>query len=742
MPESLPVSSVGASTRPVWVWGLKPPLGGGPSLALGAVLILAGALSGWTLLLGDAVTRTNWPYFSAWDHWSGALGLYAAAGALLGLVIFLLIGVERRVLERCREARRTLARGLFYGVVGGLASVSTAIWTFSGAKASKSPLAVVGPILFACCAGIAAGAGALTVQKGVRFIERMRLGWLAIALLFLLLGVLAAFVDLTVYVALYSRIHTILELVSALCFGAGYALVLLRASRLRPLAWGVGAMGGVASLWLAACVALPSVRAFFDESLKHVWLEEGYVARMLRRLQVAEAFFDDPLEWRGMRMARLTTLKKRYALGDLSLDAKWNAPLAEPKATWDALRQLRGGQKRYNVLIYYIDTLRADVAGDASTMPGLAKFRSTALDFQRAYSTGSDTLRSLPALTGGNYDVFRTPPNDLLRVAKHADYDTVIVSAKSAFEFLGKLRPEFYFDRSLIVEDYPAELQVWGYGADRPTAPDIVTRTLSYLDQPRTQPFFLWLFNFDQHNWRELDAKYIDENAARYGIKDDPSLLPFRYRVVARAIDHEFSRLVAGLEQRGLLDETIILFVSDHGEALGRDGFWVHSVFLWESLIRVPLVLKVPGLPPRKVTNKVSLVDVAPTLGRFLDPTLDGRGFHGEDLLGQTLPVPQPRRFPLLLLGASKDQLVRVGAVDPVEDFKLVLSFEAALPELYDLSISDPDAANFASQHRARTKNTLLELVRSPVFPREPDDFDVRDTKEQKGLLSTEAGVP
>jgi len=127
-------------------------------------------------------------------------------------------------------------------------------------------------------------------------------------------------------------------------------------------------------------------------------------------------------------------------------------------------------------------------------------------------------------------------------------------------------------------------------------------------------------------------------------------------------------------------------------------------------------------------------VDVAPTLGRYMDPTLTGAGFHGEDLLGQLLPTPPPRRFPLLIASASKDLLVRVGLVDPVEDYKLLVSFEAALPELYKLNGADPDSKNFASEQTARVQRGVRLLARSPIFPREADDFDLRDTRMQKKL--------
>jgi hypothetical protein len=182
----------------------------------------------------------------------------------------------------------------------------------------------------------------------------------------------------------------------------------------------------------------------------------------------------------------------------------------------------------------------------------------------------------------------------------------------------------------------------------------------------------------------------------------------------------------------------VIVLASDHGEALGRDGFWVHSVFLWEPLIRVPLVLRAPGLPAKQIDSRVSVVDLAPTLARYMYPNPDNTGYAGEDLLTHLMRRPRPRRLPILLVSASKDLLVRVGAIDPVRDFKLVLSLEASLPELYDLRAADPDDANVADQHPELTQAMLRTLVGSPVFPRSLWDFDVRDTKEQRAA----AGIP
>ena len=715
-------------------------------LGLLARLVCGGVFAAWSMVGADACVRAGWPYFSAARHTAASLALYAAVGALLGVLASGLVWFEWSVLGRRVAGRsRWLAalRPAFYGAVGAAASTSTAFFTFSGEHVAQTRLKTFGPLLFMLGAGLSAACGSALLIRALRALDLgKRLQFWLLVLLFALVGAGVVWVDLTQYVALYARIHTILELCAALIIGATFALQLhaltQRSRRTEPIVRG---LAGVFGLWLGLVIVVPPIRVWIDASLRHVWLEEAYVGRVLRRFQIGEAFFKDPLHWRGLYMSRIDRLRERFPIGPPTTAAEWQAPLQEAPDFRAEIDALRGPTRGYNVVVYYVDTLRNDVARDPSLMPNLARFGETSLDFRYAYAAGSDTLRSLPALTGGNYDVSTTPANDLVRVAERANYDRVLMIAKSAHEFLGKLRPEFRFDRAVDVEDYPKEQQVWGYGAQQTTAGPIVDQAIEFLAARRhaSKSFLLWLFNFDQHNWRELDAKYVAAVAKAHGIEDDPDKVAWRYRAVAAAIDTEFGRLVKELEKRKLLENTIVLFVSDHGEALGREGFWVHSVFLWEQLIRVPLVLHVPGIGGRQIQDRVSLVDVAPTLTRYMQAEPSTVGYQGVDLLGYLLPDRPPRRLPLLLTAASKDVLVRVGVVDPVRDWKAVLSLEAALPELFSLDAPDPDAEDLADAKPRVTLDLLRTLSRSPVFPRSADDFDVRDTREQKAAGAVQA---
>lgn len=687
----------------------------------------------------DAQVREGWPFIPTGQHWRWSLLLYAGAGALFGA-----LGHVCLVLEELWSGRRSIwVRSGFFAVVGGVLLHSVALWAFTGEAVSASRWAHLGPALL-----LIAGAGGIWCAAWLALLaaERVQLGdhalALALALGFLIVGLQIARLDLTQYVALYTRLHTALEVAAWAALGVGYGLLLSLARRRYAGVAPVSQVLGGLALTLALGLALSSgLRTGVEGGLRHVFLEEVYVGRMLRRLQLAEAFISDPRGFRSLPLSRLEGLRKRHGLTTLEQDPKWKrAPARLSEERQAELWRLRDPLRRYNVIVYYVDTLRSDVAGDRQTMPNVAAFAEGALRFPRAYSASSDTLRALPALTGGDYDILSTPKNDVLRLARRAGYESTLVIPKSAQYFLAKLRPEFRFDRTVAVADHPAQQEVWGYGADRATSGMLVDRALELLDEPRRkrQPFFLWLFNFDLHNWRELSNAHVEAAMQRFGITDEPDKLAYRYRAVAAAVDAEFGRFMLELEHRKLLESTVILFVSDHGEALGRDGFWVHSVFLWEPLVRVPLILKAPGLPAREVQQRVSAVDVAPTLARYMAANADLSGYAGEDLLQHLLEKPPARRLPILLVSASKDVLVRVGVIDPARDYKLVLSLEAALPELYDLNAADPDSHNVADQHPELTERLLRGLVASPVFPRSLWDFDVRDTKAQRAAT----GVP
>ena len=171
-------------------------------------------------------------------------------------------------------------------------------------------------------------------------------------------------------------------------------------------------------------------------------------------------------------------------------------------------------------------------------------------------------------------------------------------------------------------------------------------------------------------------------------------------------VDAEVGRLRAELGARALGKDTIFAVTSDHGEGLGEHGEATHGPFLYQSTLRVPLLVSAPGRWPagRRVDGLVSNVDVTPTLlalaGMTVPPGIDGRNL-GTLLLGEP---PKARSLPLEtefalnsygwapLTGLTDGTLKWIGAPEP---------------ELYDVRSDPGEATNLAAARPEETRRLV-----------------------------------
>src|SRR5260370_703178 len=186
------------------------------------------------------------------------------------------------------------------------------------------------------------------------------------------------------------------------------------------------------------------------------------------------------------------------------------------------------------------------------------------------------------------------------------------------------------------------------------------------------QPFFAWVHLYDAH------TPY-----------DPPP--PFRARFAAAPYDGEIAyvdscvaRLLASLEQAGQLERTLVAVIADHGEGLGDHGEAEHGLFLYESVLHVPWIMRLPGhdAAGTLVRTQVRAIDVMPTLASIAGlapPKADGqsvvpfiRGASPRD------PAPSYAEtfYPKWHFGWSELKSIRVG------DWKYI---DAPKPELYDM---------------------------------------------------------
>jgi len=319
-----------------------------------------------------------------------------------------------------------------------------------------------------------------------------------------------------------------------------------------------------------------------------------------------------------------------------------------PQATGDGDRQgptSRLGPHRPNILLVFIDTVRADHVGllgyARDTTPHIDAFFRDGVLFPRAYAAGPATRFSVaPMLTGKHYTEIdrhgvKWPRLDddevVLGQRLHAlGYRTAAVHSIDYFRKAYNLHRGFdHWDDRCIIQGYRASKHKRTFGRicswDRPTSDLVTDRTLAYVDESKLgqdgKPFFLWAYYSDPH------GPYITHRGfPRFGpwYRD-------RYDNEIVFTDYHVGRLLDGLRARGLLDNTIVFLTADHGEALNEKkdhGILLHSATLYDDLVRVPLLVRGPGLKPRRVMTAVSLLDLLPTFvelaGGAHDPAFRG----------------------------------------------------------------------------------------------------------------------
>jgi len=192
-------------------------------------------------------------------------------------------------------------------------------------------------------------------------------------------------------------------------------------------------------------------------------------------------------------------------------------------------------------------------------------------------------------------------------------------------------------------------------------------------------------------------------------------------------VDDKVGQLLRALEDTGQREDTLVLFLSDHGDMLGERGLWYKMTFFeWSE--RVPLIIHAPGrFSPRRVSTHVSLVDVLPTLidlatdgnGVALADTLDGQSLYPL-LHGDTDRAADPVLSEYLAEGVSAPVLmIRRGRYKYIygePDTELLYDLTADPHELNNLG-NQPDQADVVRTFRAELKQCWeVEALRRQVI--------------------------
>ncbi|MCB0106678.1 MAG: sulfatase-like hydrolase/transferase, partial [Caldilineaceae bacterium] len=211
-----------------------------------------------------------------------------------------------------------------------------------------------------------------------------------------------------------------------------------------------------------------------------------------------------------------------------------------------------------------------------------------------------------------------------------------------------------------------------------------------------------------------LNADWLD---AQGGGARDAKTLQAAYYAMIKLIDDQLGRLLALLEETGQRENTMIIFMSDHGETLGDHGLIQKGCRFYEGLVRVPLIWSWPGHFPAGVRSDalVELTDIAPTLmelaGELVPDHIQGRSLL-PILTGEQSP-DQHRDFVRCEYYDALDHADHTHAtMYRDKQYKLVVYHGHGLGELYDL-VADAGEFNDLWDHEAYQAIKLDLIQRS-----------------------------
>src|ERR1035437_70779 len=353
---------------------------------------------------------------------------------------------------------------------------------------------------------------------------------------------------------------------------------------------------------------------------------------------------------------------------------------------------------RPNVVLVSIDTLRADHVGCygaagvlTPTLDGLAR---DGIVFERAIAQVPLTFPSHASIMTGLYPFqngaqdFTSPPLDphfrtIAQALREHGYSTgAVVSSFALDHSWGLARGFDFYDDAFSPESYKKR----ELGLVERKAEESVTHALRWLRATPTRPFFLWLHLYDPHSPYNPPEPFHSKFADHL------------YDGEIAYADQQLGRLVDWLKRARLYEQTLIVVVGDHGESLGDHGEKEHGFFLYNSTLRVPLIVKPPaksGYKTGRVPDPAEIVGIPATILRIagmddpmmnLAPALLGRGGESRAAYSETF-------YPFNSFGWSPLHSLESG------HFHLI---DAPTPELYDVLADPEEKKNVAPQQIGR----------------------------------------
>ncbi len=398
---------------------------------------------------------------------------------------------------------------------------------------------------------------------------------------------------------------------------------------------------------------------------------------------------------------------------------------ASPSQSTEASGPAARRSRRLNVVLITLDTARADAFGaygqSRPTSPEIDRMAREGVVFEQVSTASPSTLPSHATILTGRFPIAHGVRSNRGYVLEDAEVTLAEILAGRGYTTAAEIAAPVIGRRTGLAQGFSQYREPGDYGIERKrrivgldsvegydrAGADITKKAIEFIEAQASaeRPFFLWLHYFDPHVEYAAPAEFVRD------LEDSP------YHAEIRYTDHQVGRVLDRLRRSGLRDRTLVVLTADHGEGLGEHLERTHSFYVYDSTMRVPLILWGAGASPRgrRIETPVRTADIAPTVldslglpampdmqGRSLKPLLsvskpaaafvaDGSPGYGESIEHRAV------------FGSSMLRMWRVGP------WKYIHKLD---PELYHLGLDPGETKNLANEEALRVEAMRASLAR------------------------------
>jgi len=410
----------------------------------------------------------------------------------------------------------------------------------------------------------------------------------------------------------------------------------------------------------------------------------------------------------------------------------------------------QNGKRKPNILLITVDSLRADFTGvynkeihKKGITRNIDQFSDRGFVFQRAIAHGPHTALSFLAMFSGYYpskfgDWFSTVSEKrplLAEVLKNHGYGTY------AFHSNPYISRHFRFDRGFDV--FIDNLSRGQNGLEKIKfllsepyeSIELIHSQVQMQMAKLKQPYFMWVHYMDVHGPyvsrtgfrlnNHLKANYLWKKALskpeRITHKEKNYLIACYQEKIAY-LDSHINQLFEFVD----VDNTLIIFTADHGDMLGEKGMFGHSRMLYDQVLHVPLIIKIPGYDEKRfIANTVGHIGILPSIIDILD-------------IENEIPFPGNSFASLLKTSCATDfngavisEISRKHLCIEKNSWKLILDLKKNKKELFNLNDDPYEAEDVHAQHGKKVQE-LENLLKAHIRDNQSNDMPFNQNRSNK----------